>query len=186
MDGRLESRLAPHGSTVHHPAMRRPVMSVLLAFLLPLCAAAQHPDSTVRAAGEAGTERVSPRLTPAFGLHYGSPMRISVALGVIIDLNEDTLDGILLDVEPGRRGIEYSIGYLRMIGRFGSGVSLRASALHTFSDPWEANPQTTYLGGEIHWMVVLGVGGRAGLFRRATGTPGSHDTLGTLGFSIGI
>lgn len=160
--------------------MRRTTISALLGLFLPLCAAAQQPDS------DKGTAPMSPRMTPAFGLHYGSPMRISGALGVIIDLNRKSLDGILLAAEPGQKGIEYSAGYLRMIGRFGSGLSLRASVLHTFEDPWEANPQTNYVGGEIHWMAVLGVGGRAGLFRRFSGTPGSHDTLGTLGFSIGI
>jgi hypothetical protein len=160
--------------------MRFLVLSALLAALLPLGAAAQSPDDTTR------TGEVSPRVTPAFGLHFGSPMRFSAAGGVIIDLNKRSLDGILLVAEPGQKGIEFSAGYLRMIGRFGSGVSLRASVLHTYEDPWEANPQTTYVGGEVHWMVVLGVGGRAGFFRRASGDPGSHDTLGTLGFSIGI
>lgn len=160
--------------------MRRLAISALLAALLPLGAAAQQSDTT------AGSAPMSPRVTPAFGLHYGSPMRVSGALGVVIDLDKRSLDGILLLVEPGQKGIEYSAGYLRMIGRFGSGVSVRASALHTYEDPWEANPQTTYVGGELHWMVVLGVGGRAGLFRRVTGTPASHDTIGTLGFSIGL
>lgn len=160
--------------------MRRFALSALLIALLPLGAAAQRADST------SGRERMSPRVTPGFGLHYGSPMRISGALGVVIDLDKKSLDGILLLVEPGQKGIEYSLGYLRMIGRFGSGISVRASALHTFKEPWEANPQTTYVGGELHWMAVLGVGGRAGLFKRASGTPGSHDTIGTLGFSIGL
>ena len=160
--------------------MRRFAYFLSLVLLLPLAALSQGPDS------DASRHEVSPRVSPAFGLHYGSPMRISGTLGVIIDLDKKSLDGILLVAEPGQKGIEFSAGYLKMIGRFGSGVSVRASALHTYDDPWEANPQTTYLGGEVHWMVVLGVGGRAGLFKRASGTPGKHDTLGTLGFSIGI
>jgi hypothetical protein len=159
--------------------MRRLAISALVVLLLPLGAAAQQADSS-------GTAPLSPRVSPAFGLHYGSPMRISGAVGVIVDLNKKSLDGILLLVEPGQKGIEYSAGYLRMIGRFGSGVSVRASMLHTFEDPWEANPQTNYLGGEVGWMVVLGVGGRAGLFKRVSGVPGVHDTIGTLGFAIGM
>lgn len=160
--------------------MRHTVLSLLLVVLLPVAAAAQQPDDTTR------TGQLTPRVTPAFGVHFGSPLRFSGAAGVIIDLDKHSLDGILLMAEPGQKGIEFSAGYLRMIGRFGSGLSVRASMLHTYSSPWEANRQTTYLGGEIHWMVVLGVGGRAGLFRRASGEHGSHDTLGTLGFSIGI
>lgn len=166
--------------------MRPLAISVLIGLLLPVCAAAQQPDSVTQVAQGAGEGRMSPRISPAFGLHYGSPMRISAALGVILDVDVKSLDGILMVVEPGQKGIEYSVGFLKMIGRFGSGVSVRASALHTFSDPWEANPQSTYVGGELHWMVLLGVGGRAGLFKRVSGTPGEHDTLGTLGFSIGI
>ena len=160
--------------------MRQLAFLLLLALLAPLAAAAQGADTT------ASRREVSPRISPAFGLHYGSPLRLSGALGVIIDLDKKSLDGILLVAEPGQKGIEFSTGYLKMIGRFGSGISVRASALHTYDDPWEANPRTTYLGGEVHWMVVLGVGGRAGLFKRASGTPGKHDTLATLGFSIGI
>ena len=160
--------------------MRRLAFLLLLALLAPAAVAAQGDDTT------ASRRELSPRVSPAFGLHYGSPLRISGALGVIIDLDKKSLDGILLVAEPGQNGIEFSAGYLKMIGRFGSGVSIRASALHTYDHPWEANPQTTYVGGELHWMVVLGVGGRAGLFKRASGVPGKHDTLGTLGFSFGI
>jgi len=159
--------------------MRRLASFLIALAVMPLCATAQQADT-------AGTSPLSPRVTPAFGLHYGSPMRISGALGVIVDLDKKSLDGVMLLVEPGQKGIEYSAGYLRMVGRFGSGISLRASVLHTYDDPWDANPQTNYVGGEVGWMVVLGVGGRAGLFHRVSGTPGSHDTLGTIGFAIGL
>jgi hypothetical protein len=116
--------------------MRSLALVLLLGLAFPRGARAQQPDSgmTARAGAVRETEgKLSPRVTPAFGLHYGSPMRISGALGVIIDLDKRSLDGILLVVEPGQHGIEYSAGYLRMIGRFGSGVSARASVLHTFS-----------------------------------------------------
>lgn len=165
--------------------MRRLALSCLLLLVLPLRAIAQQPTAS-GAVPERPDGGTSPRVTPAFGLHYGSPMRISGAVGVIIDLNKKNLDGILLLVEPGQRGIGFSTGYLHTFGKFGSGASVRATALHTYEDPWEANPQTTYLGGELHWMAVIGIGGRAGLFRRVRGTPGAHDTLATLGLSIGI
>ena len=163
--------------------MRRLALLSLLVLALPRYAGAQQAAGSAPAREDGG---LSPRVTPAFGLHYGSPMRISGAVGVIIDLNKKNLDGILLLVEPGQKGIEFSTGYLHTFSRFGSGISVRASALHTYDDPWEANPQTTYLGGELHWMVVVGIGGRAGFFRRVTGNPGAHDTIGTLGFSIGL
>ena len=102
--------------------MRRHAFLLLLVLLIPLAAAAQGEDTT------ASRRELSPRITPAFGLHYGSPLRFSGALGVIIDLDKKSLDGILLVAEPGQKGIEFSTGYLKMIGRFGSGVSIRASA----------------------------------------------------------
>ena len=49
-------------------------------------------------------------MTPAFGLHYGSPMRISGAAGVIIDLNTHSLDGILLLTEPGQLAVHEAAG----------------------------------------------------------------------------
>jgi hypothetical protein len=165
--------------------MHRLVISAALGLLLPLCAAAQQSDSAASTA-PVRSEPLSPRITPAIGLHYGSPMRLSGALGIIVDLNRKTLDGILVVVEPGQKGIEYSVGYLRTIGRFGSGISARASVLHTFDEPWDADPRTNYVGGELHWMVALGVGGRAGLFKRVGKGEGTHETLTTLGFSIGI
>jgi hypothetical protein len=178
-------RLASRAATVHHPRMHRHAISAALGLLLPLCAAAQQSDSAASTAPDR-PQPLSPRITPAIGLHYGSPMRFSGALGVVVDLNRRTLDGILLVVEPGQKGIEYSVGYLRTIGRFGSGVSVRASVLHTFDEPWDADARTNYVGGELHWMVALGVGGRAGLFKRVGHGEGTHETLTTLGLSIGI
>jgi hypothetical protein len=166
--------------------MRHLVLSALLLVLLPIGATAQRPADSSSTAGRDGTGEMSPRVSPAIGLHYGTPMRISGAVGVIIDLNKETLDGILLLAEPGQKGIEFAAGYLRMVGRFGSGFSVRAALLHTYDDPWQANPQTNYVGGEFHSMILFGLGARGGVFRRISGDPGPHDTLATLGLSIGI
>ena len=157
--------------------MRRLLIPALFLVLTPPRAAAQQTEPP---------HDLSPHVTPAFGLHYGSPARISVALGIIVDVDKHSHDGILLLVEPGQKAAEASVGYLRMIGRFGSGVSVRASVLRTGDDPWEANSTSTYVGGELHWMLVLGAGGRAGLFRRVAGAPGSHDGIATLGLSLGM
>jgi hypothetical protein len=157
--------------------MRRLLISAVLLAVLPLCAAAQQVEPP---------HELSPRITPAFGLHYGNAARISAALGIIVDVDRRSRDGILVLVEPGQKAAEASVGYLRMIGRFGSGFSVRAAVLRTGDDPWDANANSTYVGGEAHWMVILGVGGRAGLFRRVAGPPGSHDGLATLGLALGI
>lgn len=157
--------------------MRRLFISALLLVLLPPRASAQQAEPP---------HELSPKITPAFGLHYGNPARISGAFGVIIDVDRRSHDGILLLLEPGQKAAEASVGYLRMIGRYGSGFSVRAAVLRTGEEPWDANAKSTYLGGELHWMLILGVGGRAGLFRRVAGAPGSHDGIATLGVSLGM
>lgn len=157
--------------------MRRLTISALLMAVLPLCAAAQ---------GTSDRGQLSPRIYPAFGVHYGTPLRLSAVVGIIVDLDANSRDGLLVVAEPGREGFGYSVGYLRMVGRYGSGYSVRATVLRTSDRPWEANADATYAGAELHWMIILGAGGRAGLFRRVGGTAGPHDTLGTLGISLGI
>lgn len=157
--------------------MSRLALSAVLFAFLPLCAAAQQQEAP---------HELSPQITPAFGLHYGNPARISAAFGIIVNADRRGHDGLLLLAEPGQKANELSAGYLRMIGHYGTGVSVRAALLRTKDDPWDANPNTTYLGGELHWMVIFGVGGRAGLYRRVGGAPGAHDGLATIGLALGV
>lgn len=145
-----------------------------LALLMPAGALAQRADSH------------GPRLVPAFGLHYGTPMRFSVSAGGALGLNERGSAGVIALAEQGQHGSELSAGYYRMRGRFGSGFSLRGAVLRTGGEPWDANPHTTYVGAEAHLMVLLGVGGRVGFMRRASQlSTGSHDSIVTLGVSVG-
>ena len=159
---------------MQHSRMRRALPFLLALVLLPASARAQRGDAT------------SPSLVPAFGVHYGTPMRFSVSAGGALDLADHRSEGVLALVEQGQHGNEISAGYYRMLGRFGSGFSLRAAVLRTGGEPWNANPHTTYVGAEAHLMVILGVGGRAGFMRRASSVSnGSHDSIVTLGISIG-
>jgi hypothetical protein len=162
---------------VQHYGMRRFVIPVLLAVLLPSSAVAQEA---------APHEVAQPRVSLAYGLHYGNPQRYSAVIGAIVDLDPGSRDGVFVVAEPGTNGAEASIGYLRMIGQFGSGVSLRGSVLRTGSEPWNADPRTTYVGAELQWMLVFGVGARGGLFRRVAGDPGGHAGIATLGVSLGL
>jgi hypothetical protein len=158
----------------HSPMHRVLPFLVVLVLVLPAGASAQRGDSP------------SPRLVPAFGVHYGTPMRFSVAAGGALDLSRRGNEGMLALVEQGQHGNEFSAGYYRMLGRFGSGFSVRAAVLRTSGEPWNADPHTTYVGAEAHLMVILGVGGRAGYMRRASSVVnGTHDNIVTLGLSIG-
>ncbi len=172
----MTCRLRVHATMAQHSFMRRVVRLLpVLVLLIP---------ARVRGQGEADSH--GPRLTPAFGVHYGTPMRFSVSAGGALDLNDRGSEGVIALVEQGQHGSELSAGYYRMLGRFGSGFSLRAAVLRTGSEPWNADPHTTYVGAEAHLMVLLGVGGRAGFMRRASHVSnGSNQSIVTLGLSIG-
>jgi hypothetical protein len=168
------SALRRFAHAVQHSRMRCFVPAVVALVLLPSAVRAQRGDTP------------SPRLVPAFGVHYGTPMRFSVSAGGALDMSDRGNQGIVAVVEQGQHGNELSAGYYRMVGRFGSGFSLRAAVMRTSGEPWNANPHTTYVGAEAHLQVILGVGGRAGFMRRASRVVnGSHDDIVTLGISIG-
>lgn len=156
--------------------MRRTALLLLIA-VLPVRAAAQTAADTTGAV----------HASAAIGVHYGTPLRLSLAAGGLIDLNGRRDDGIIVMAEPGQGGMAASVGYFRM-HRFGRGCSLRLAGIRTGDDPWNASAQTTYVGVEGHLMLLLGVGGRIGWFRRASGASGQglKDNLGTLGVSIGL
>src|SRR4051812_44315144 len=96
-------------------AMRRTVFSLAVVVLSPVAVRAQE------------TEPVSPppQISPAVGVHYGSPMRLSAAGGLIFDMSRHRNDGVVMALEVGQQGNEVSAGYIRMLGNFGSGFSVR-------------------------------------------------------------
>src|SRR5205085_6804063 len=104
--------------------------------------------STTRATaqGTPDPEPTGTHVSPALGVHYGSPLRLSAAAGVLVDMAGHRNDGVVAMGELGQQGYEVSAGYFRMLGRFGSGYSLRLAAVRTNDDPWNASPNTTYVG----------------------------------------
>lgn len=178
---------------VQHSAMRRLLCAAGLFSAIAAVpamaqgtAAASVPATEPIPAHATDSTGASRRLWPAVGLHYGSPLRISGVVGLGVDLSPNSSDAVVALAEPGQHGVEFSLGYVRLIGNLGTGYSLRASVLRTDNQPWKANPNATYVGGEAQWMLVFLVGGRAGVYRRVSGTTGEHDTLATVGLSIGI
>ena len=156
--------------------MRRLALSAVLVALSPLCAAAQSSSDTSQAV----------HVSPAIGVHYGAPLRLSLAAGGLFDFRGPRNDGVVVMAEPGQGGIEFSVGYFRR-RRFGQGFSLRAAGIRTGDDPWNASEHSTYLGAEAHWMLLAGVGGRVGYLRRVSGSYGDglQDNLVSFGVSIG-
>jgi hypothetical protein len=156
--------------------LRSVVLLSLAAF--PLAALAQTSTP--------GTEP-GPHISPAIGVHYGSPLRVSGSAGLLVDLNGNKNDGIIGMVELGQQGGQVSLGYFRMLGWFGSGYSLRATLVRTADEPWNATEHTTYVGAELQGLLIFGVGGRVGFLRRTShsGTD-PHETLVPVGISIGF
>ncbi|MEO6528050.1 MAG: hypothetical protein ABIP93_15625 [Gemmatimonadaceae bacterium] len=156
--------------------MRRLALPTLLVALLPLCAAAQT--------GRDSAQFV--HVSPAIGIHYGAPLRLSLAAGGLFDMRGKRNDGIIVMAEPGMGGAELSLGYFRR-HRFGKGYSFRAAGIRTGENPWNTSARSTYLGAEAHWMLLAGVGGRVGFFRRVSGSSsdGLRDNLASFGVSVG-
>ena len=184
----MRTKLDGARAGVQHSSMRRLLCVAGLLSALGLVPA--HAQATTPApaapAPAADTTKPARRFWPAVGLHYGSPLRYSGVLGLGYDLGQNSSDAVVALAEPGRHGVEFSMGYVRLIGNLGSGYSLRASVLRTDNQPWNANPNATYVGGEAQWMLVFLVGGRAGVYKRVSGTTGEHDMLATVGLSIGL
>jgi hypothetical protein len=159
--------------------MRRTVLSLAVIVLAPSVARAQ--DTT-------GTLEPTPHISPALGVHYGSPLRASLTGGLLVDMSQHRNDGLIVALEVGQQGNEVSAGYFRMLGRFGSGFSLRAAALRTAGEPWNATANTTYAGVEASWMIAFGVGARVGYLRRASKTSAldPKENLASLSVGIGI
>ncbi len=158
--------------------MRRTMFSLALVVLAPAVALAQEATAT----------RPTPQISPAVGVHYGSPMRLSAAGGLIFDMSRHRNDGVVMALEVGQQGNEVSAGYIRMLGGFGSAYSVRAALLRTAGEPWNATPNTTYAGVEASWLIVFGVGARVGFLRRTSRSNGldPHDNLATVSVGIGI
>ena len=161
---------------MQHSRMRRTAQLAAL-LLFPLSARAQSTTG-------AGTP---PLVSPAIGLHYGGPLRTSLAIGLLVDVSEQRNASFVVAGEVGQQGRQLSAGLQKMRGQFGSGYSLRGVVLRTREEPWNASPYTTYAGAEASLMIAFGVGGRVGYLRRVTKQVDTeHDNVMSFGVLIGI
>lgn len=101
----------------------------------------------------------------AGGWHAGGPVRVSLAGGVLLEPQHGEGRGTFLLLEPGLRGGRASVGYLLMKGNLGSGVSVRASVLRT----WSIVAPQTYAGGEVQILPLFLTGARLGGFIPTSG-----------------
>ena len=71
--------------------MRRIIFLLVLVVLVPMRSRAQDARNT----------EPNPHISPAIGVHYGSPMRISLAGGLLADMSQHRNDGVVVAVEVG-------------------------------------------------------------------------------------
>ena len=57
------------------------------------------------------------RISPAIGIHYGVPLRLSLAAGGLFDFRGSHNDGVIAMGEMGQGGGAVSIGYFRSVAR---------------------------------------------------------------------
>lgn len=155
------------------------------AAALPLVAQSAPSDTVPRAAADPGPARWGP-VGPAIGLNVGTPQQVAVAVGVALERQTpDSLGGgVFLFAEPGWRAGRVSVGYMRLLGNWGTGVGARMSLLRTWRDPRPEVPDRTYVGVEgAAYFVGLRV--RAGAFRRITSHPGDRRRF-TVDVGLGL
>lgn len=131
-------------------------------------------------------------ILPALGLQVGTPQRLSAALGIVagVDFVRDGRDhsrNVALFAEPGVGAGRASLAYVSHgYGSFGSGFGVAATALRTWKDPWQLDPNQTYVGGELLLWPILFVGPRVGLLRNVSTVETSRHWFWSFSFGIGL
>ncbi|MCU0636232.1 MAG: hypothetical protein MUE41_15300 [Gemmatimonadaceae bacterium] len=124
-------------------------------------------------------------IEPTGGVHYGVPLRWSLSLGVIVDYSRRGDGGAIVLAESGLGGVRGSIGWVRFMRRYGSGVSLRASVMRTNREPWRFPARETFVGLEAQLLPLFATGVRAGVWREI-GSGADRQTRVTIGASLGL
>jgi hypothetical protein len=110
------------------------------------------------------------------GLHYGVPLKWSVAIGHVLPGSYDNWQPFIA-AEPGIGGWRAGVGALRMTNELGGAYFARASVLHTDSKAWRAPSHATYVGPEFQFMPIFAIGARVGGFFRVAGKGASRGLL---------
>src|SRR5215216_6008315 len=125
------------------------------AVVAPARAAAQPSDSVRSVPARPDSVRARRfAVYPLAGLHFGGPVRASVAGGVgWRSLAPGEPVRLFVLAEPGWRGGRLSVVTGASFGSLGSAVTLRGSYLQF----WGGAPHRKYVGGELQLMPLLGI-----------------------------
>jgi hypothetical protein len=162
-------------------------IALLLALLAPVLV---HAQACPGCAAEDTTAHG--HVWPALGIHLGAPQKASAALGVVIGetwrrAGHEHARNVALFAEPGLASGRASLAYVdHGFGSFGSGFGVAATFLRTWSDPWIARENTSYIGADlIVWPIVF-TGPRIGIFHSVNGSPGSRKWFVGIDLGVGL
>lgn len=111
------------------------------------------------------------------GIHYGVPLKWSVALGYVLP-GEYRDWQPFVGAEPGIGGWRAGLGATKWTNELGGGYVMRASVLRTGKRAWRAPSGATFVGPEFQFMPIFAIGARVGGFVRVGGK-GSRGLLTT-------
>lgn len=163
-------------------------MALAACFIVCLIADA----ATARAQGMRTDSTTRFHVLPALGVQIGAPQRASAALGIVVGEDfvregRDHSRNVALFAEPGIDAGRASLAYVSHgYGSFGSGFGIAATALRTWNEPWELDPNQTYVGGEVLFWPILFVGPRVGLLRNVSSVETSRHWFWSFSFGIGL
>jgi hypothetical protein len=144
------------------------------------------------AGAQRGDTLTRTHILPALGIHVGTPQKVSAAVGVVLgeDWQENGHDhsrNVALFAEPGLGAGRASLAYVdHGYGNFGSGFGVAATVLRTWRQPWQLDPNQTYVGGEVILWPIVFVGPRIGLLRRVAGPDTGKRWFISLDFGFGL
>lgn len=121
------------------------------------------------------------------GLRFGPPLKAGAAFGVAYGdrIGRVPFAGPIALVEAALGGARASAGYF-VAGPFASGIEVLGSALRTWGDPSQLEPNQTLFGGELRVSFFLVNVGFA-VFRPAAGFPDDdRRTRYYLNLGLGI
>jgi len=120
------------------------------------------------------------------GARFGPPLRAGLAVGVVYGNRSRIAEfaGPIVIAEAGLGGGRLSAGYL-LAFPFVSGVEVLGSAVRTWGSPWNADANTTMLGGELR-AIGFAVNVGFGAFRRVGGVDGESETRYYMNIGLGI
>lgn len=157
----------------------RPALTI--ACVVVLLVACRTP-----AAAQGTLHDKSPNLMLLPSVQYGTPLRISGGLGLLVLTAEKggfRRDGFLVEGVVGQGGASASFGVARFLEY--AGLDVRGVLYRTGLSPRGAAADSTYGGAEVG-LTIAYVRLGAGLARRLSGASGTSATVGTWKVSVHV